>query len=331
MWPFSKPSSPPAPKTPGLETARLEQELLFHFRIPQDVASLERDGRWREKFGESPLRVVSRLRERGQLVEGSLADYLSVRHSVKDLRELCKEHGLKVSGTREILVPRLVEAIPEVVRARVVGQTVLRCSPEAQQLVNHLSGDRDARRSTAEAAVRAALRARDFSGGCREVALFEAQQSSPRGLGIDWKSYDPAQDVAALSALFHGWPRLLDFVPEEDRNAFREAAAEAYLWGLGREPRAADVPEVDGPISAAKVVGALIAFTQSARSRLQFRAVGVEYVFVYRADCCDACAGPAIVPLSEAPEIPNPSCTRRLGCCCATRPATRDEREQISR
>lgn len=330
MWPFSKPLKIPAPETPGPEITRFEQDLLFYFRIAQDVAWLEHDGRWREKFAEPPLNVVARLRERGQLVEGSLADHLSAGHSVKELKDLCKEHGLKVSGTREILVPRLVESVPEVVTALVAGRTVLRCSAEAQQLVNRLAAEDDARRAAAEAGAREALRARDLLRACREVALFEAKQSSPRGLGIDWKHYDAAPDVAALSALFTRWPHLLDFVPQDDRNAFRETAAEAYLWGLGRASKSASIPEVAGPRSSAEVVQALIAFAQSERSCIQYRAAGLEHVFVYRDNCCEACAGPALVPLSESPEIPNPACTRRSGCTCDMRPATRKEREQLS-
>jgi len=273
------------------------------------------------------MEVIRRFRDRGLLVPGSLADHLSAGHSVKGLKELCRSHGLKVSGTREVLVARLVEAIPDPVTELVAGRTVLRCSPEAQKLAEDFTAENEARRVAAEAEARQALVARDFRRAFRTVALFEASQPFPRWMGIDSSHPSPEPDLVAFSAVFERWPRLLAFVPEDSRDAFRIAAAETYLWGRARPLRGSCLPDVKGPLNAEVTCRMLVAFVETERMLHGLRESGTTLVVVCRDGSCAGCQeGPSIVALRSVPEIPRPECTNPEGCRCCLRPATQEER-----
>jgi hypothetical protein len=322
----TEPKSTPAGDTAG-GLSRAQLMFLARFRSPQDVAWIEQDGRWPESLGEPPMEVIRCFREGGLLVPGSLADHLSAGHSVKELKELCRSHGLKVSGTREVLVARLVEAVPDQVTALVAGRTVLRCSQEAQKLAEDFAAESEARKAAAEAETREALVARDFRRACRAVALFEASQPFPRGMEMDWSHYDPEPDVVALSAAFERWPHLLAFVPGDSRDAFRIAAAETYLWGRSRTLRGSCLPHVEGPLNAEVTCRMLVAFAQTERTLHGLRESGTTLVVVCRNGSCAGCQeGPSIVALRSMPEIPRPECTNPEGCRCCLRPATQEER-----
>jgi hypothetical protein len=70
---------------------------------------------------------------------------------------------------------------------------------------------------------------------------------------------------------------------------------------------------------------------QTEKAAQLYREAGIELIAIKQDDCCETCnAGAVVVPIDAVPKIPRPECTRRLGCCCAIRPATKDEREAYS-
>ena len=103
------------------------------FRCPQDVAWIEQDPR----FSRKARRVADGKSSAGSGSAGSwcpsLADHLRAGRPVKELKELCRSLGFKVSGTGEVLVARLVEGAPDRISELVAGKTVLRCSPRGAE------------------------------------------------------------------------------------------------------------------------------------------------------------------------------------------------------
>lgn len=187
--------------------------------------------------------------------------------------------------------------------------------------------DTEAKRAAAEVEAREALAGRDLRRASLAVARFEASQPVPRGMGVDWSRYDPEPDVAALSALFERWPRLLAFVPEESRDALRLVAAETFLWGRSRPAGGSYLlPNVKGPLDALVTCRMLGAFGQTERKLHDYRECGVKRIVLYRDGSCAGCqTGPSVLPIQSAPEIPRPECTNPAGCRCDLRPATEKE------
>ena len=317
----------PEPKLKDTSDGGLSKaELVFlgRFRVPQEPKWIEADPRWREVLGQDTAEAVRRFRERGLLVPGSPADLLSAGRSVKELKELCRAHGLKVSGTREELVPRLMQGIPDLIPGLIAGKAVLRCSPEAARLAEEEASQNDLKKAAAEEEVRAALAVRDFSRAARAMVQFEAGQVIPRGMGIDWTNYDA--EAAALSVMFNRWPRLLAFVPEESRGDLRLAAGEMYLWALSRPNARSFVPELEGPLKGDVACRMLVAFALTEKLLTELRSIGQKrVVFIRKGGCAGCMSGPGIVPINSAPEIPRPECTNPEGCRCCLTAATREE------
>ncbi len=85
-------------------------------------------------------------------------------------------------------------------------------------------------RTAAEEIVREALIRGRFRNASLAVAEFEAKQVRPRGIGIDWKRYDPAVDVRALTAIYTRIPGILEGVAGGALESLRFAAAMQFLW-----------------------------------------------------------------------------------------------------
>jgi hypothetical protein len=79
----------------------------------------------------------------------------------------------------------------------------------------------------AEGETLACLARRHFAGAALAVAAYEARQPTSRGIGIDWKNYDPRGVVDGLSAIYAA-----DALPR-----IQTAAAMMYLWGASRPRR----------------------------------------------------------------------------------------------
>lgn len=52
----------------------------------------------------------------------------------------------------------------------------------------------------------------DFAGACRAMAVYEANQKTARGIGVDWANYSPSRDVAVLEMIHGGLPAILAHV-----------------------------------------------------------------------------------------------------------------------
>lgn len=100
--------------------------------------------------------------------------------------------------------------------------------------------------AAAEAAVIRCLAEHKHEDAARIVALYEADQPVPRGIGVDWRNLDLRSDVTALRSIFGGDDGATD--------AIRTAAALMYLWGVSRPYRRWLPREANGDTEAAKLV-----------------------------------------------------------------------------
>jgi len=92
-------------------------------------------------------------------------------------------------------------------------------------------------RAPVEAAVLKHLRAGRFREASLAVAAYEAVQPVARGIGVDWRNYEPRGDVAALSAMFDRIPPELAGVSPDALPTLRVVAGMMLLWGCSRPYR----------------------------------------------------------------------------------------------
>ena len=130
-----------SPMQPGWRDSEGHQQLLLYFASPNAVANLPRSYDWDEILGESVDSAVRRLIRDGALHNAHDVKWrIFYRRGVADLKELCRSHGLKLSGTKEQLAERLAGIDPtgELFGSR---EALFVCSDEALQFIatNRLS------------------------------------------------------------------------------------------------------------------------------------------------------------------------------------------------
>lgn len=81
------------------------------------------------------------------------------------------------------------------------------------------------------------LRAGRFREASLAVAAYEAVQPVARGIGVDWRNYEPRGDVVALSAMFDRVPPELAGVSPDALPTLRIVAGMMLLWGCSRPYR----------------------------------------------------------------------------------------------
>ncbi len=136
-------SAPNAEKhtRPNWQESEGHQQVLMYFRFPNAIENLPRSYDWAGMLGESVESAVRRLVADGALRHVTEAKWrILYRRGGSELKELCRSHGLKVSGTKEQLAERLAVIDPT---GELLGSksTLYMCSDEAARFieVNHHS------------------------------------------------------------------------------------------------------------------------------------------------------------------------------------------------
>jgi len=139
------PQAPPTPQVavpitevrtpPNWRESEGHQLILLYFTGPNATGTLPRSYDWAGVLGESVESAVSRLIADGALWEVIEAKWrILYGRGATELKELCRSHGLKVSGTKEQLAERLA-GIDPTGSAFGHGGRLYICSEEAARLI----------------------------------------------------------------------------------------------------------------------------------------------------------------------------------------------------
>ena len=91
--------------------------MLSEFSIPRNRERIIRDPRWAAALRAEPLKVIDKLCAQGLLAEADLGVRLREKCKVPDLKRLLRERRLPVSGNKQALIDRLIEADRDGARA----------------------------------------------------------------------------------------------------------------------------------------------------------------------------------------------------------------------
>lgn len=112
------------------------QRLLINFLFPNSIENMPKWVQWSELLGESVQAAAERLKRDGalQVVNDAVARIVYNR-GTNDLKELCRQNGLKVSGSKSQLAERLLSIDPNGMSIGFTGE-LLKCSSEGEQIAN---------------------------------------------------------------------------------------------------------------------------------------------------------------------------------------------------
>ena len=97
-----QPGDTPRGPTPSRRESRSHLLLLSKFLGSNEAKYFDQDY-WSRALGESGATAIEGLRTEGLLVEASLQETLLAGRQAKELKELARSRGLKVSGRRSNL------------------------------------------------------------------------------------------------------------------------------------------------------------------------------------------------------------------------------------
>lgn len=112
------------------------QRLLLSFTLPNTSEGVPKWTDWDGLLGESLDSAIERLKTDGALLPvNQPAWHILHNRGASELRKMCRDHGIKVSGTKDQMAGRLVSIDPTGVVLGYPGE-LLKCSPEAAQIAD---------------------------------------------------------------------------------------------------------------------------------------------------------------------------------------------------
>ena len=171
-----------------------------------DLAKLDT---WKSVLGESPSSAIKRFVDEGMLGQADIGAQLDYKFKATELKAMLKQRGLPVSGRKEDLINRLLQADVENMKRAVAGLKVFLCSERGREMAEQFLLAEKAKRANLEEQALGYLKQRKFKEASQTVAAYEAKQVFPRGMGVDWKNHNPSRDIEMLRFIFDGRPKIL--------------------------------------------------------------------------------------------------------------------------
>ena len=309
----------------GLDWCKSEAHLLFlskflHARAAEGFAEADY---WQDVLRETPQQAIKRFIDEGVLVSPGLSEHLAYKYKISELQPMLKQRSLPVSGRKDDLISRLIEADPGGMKKAVAGLTVLQCSDRGQEIASQYLALKKQRREAAEQEVLVMLQKGKFREAGLLVSSYEAKQVFSRGLNMDWKTHDPGRDVSGLESIFGSKPKILARLDQGKLGPLRLAAGMMSLWGTNKArgwlPPGFETGLVMDSDSAARM---LLFHARHQADLEKYRKIGaVKSVKILTANDqrhCEACRelDAKTYKLSEVPELPYEKCTSEMGCRC---------------
>lgn len=300
--------------------------LLSKFLHPNSIDEFAKADYWNIALGENAKQAIKRFFDEEMLLQADLEGQLDYKFKATELKNMLKERGLKVSGRKDELITRLIQADPENMKKIVKGTTIVLCSEHGRAIAEQYLSDELAKRTKLNEIIGEYLRQRNFREASLAVASFEAQQVFPRGVGISWKNHNPTSNINALNAIFAFKPMVLSQLENNLLEMLRFSAGMDYLLGTNNAQWLP--PDFETGLTIDKVTAARMFISNAYyhSSITQYRTSGVvNHVQILSKNCCENCmklSGKKF-NLNAVPELPYEHCTRETGCNCGVIPMVR--------
>lgn len=294
--------------------------LLSKFIHGQEIDYFVKWDNLEKALNETPQKAIKRFVDEGMLTNADLETIVAYKYKVSDLKDLLKQRGLAISGNKDELVKRILQADKAGMLKSTAGIELLTCTQAGREIAEQYLASEKEKRLKVEQQVIDYLVKRMFKEASLAVANYEAGQVFARGIGVDWKHFNPNRDIQILQYIYGNKPEILNKLDDTKLDSLQLGAGMMLLWGENKATRWIPKDFETGLSMDTDVAARMFLFhAQSIATLMQFKEMGVKYVEVLGTpDSCESCK--KIVgkryKLSEAPTLPNPNCTHEMGCGC---------------
>jgi hypothetical protein len=273
---------------------------------------------WQEVLGEPASVVIDRWIKQNILVKAQASMALEKLFSSKELKSLCKNYQLPISGTKAKLIEQLLNNPIENIESIVQRCEVYCCSSDSADIANSYLLKAKQDKSEAELLSFQYLVKNNLTEAASAMAAYEQKQVFPRGMGVDWKSHDVTTDVEELKLIMQNTPAILKDMKPQVLNNIRVAAAMARLFSTSSAkkwmPKEITTEIHLLPDEASRMLIFYAKNKVQIKQAIQFGATHVELKVGTQAPC-DACkqVENKIFPVTSVPEIPLGDCKFERG------------------
>ncbi|MHB8502098.1 MAG: SAP domain-containing protein [Candidatus Acidiferrales bacterium] len=267
------------------------------------------DQQWKGALGESLQDATKRFAESGLLEECPLSYRVMSKFNQIVLKQMLRQRGLKVSGRKDELAKRLVEADRDGMFEATSEFVMMQCTDKGRYLANEFSE----RTEEMQQAALQALRRRDLESAIQYVCHYQD------ALGFPEAPFFPSKPNASdLRRTFSVKPKILGSISDEVLESLRVAAGMGFLGIRGKW--ISDDLETGVAMDGASAVAMIISKVQNDRNLESYRLSEVTRIrIIGSADgSCLSCAKiqRKMWNLKDVPEIPYERCTSEGGCRC---------------
>lgn len=276
--------------------------------------------------------AVAHFIKEGSLVKSAINDRMSAAYTAAELKKMLADRDLPVSGTKAVLIRRLIDAGAAPQEA---GAGVYVCSDEVRAAVESWEAQELAETERASDEVIAFLRQRDVDAALRVVEGHKKAHPTTHDIMAEWRpnalalSDPPARTAADVLALLSITPGLLKSLDQADLERARIAAALSRLSFAGPAYRKALSGFVGtARFSAQRAVSIIQAGARCLDDIKQWSASGMKSARVVVSTGCSVCSAfnDKTFRLASMPEFPRPDCLE-VGCTAVLVPdASWDDR-----
>jgi hypothetical protein len=263
----------------------------------------------------------------GLLESADLAGRLNYKLKASDLKHLLKERGLAVSGRKDALIARLIQASEEDMR-RIVGESrIFGCTKQGQILVEHYFVEEREKRLRLEQEILDMLKKHEFNNAISRVwATGESRGMWGISLGGDSAQFDNnnrQRELEILTYIFTKTLTIIKRVQPDMAETLRLAAGMLYLLSNNSiltplfPPEFATGLNLDNEQTARLLINHAY-YCKNLSDHSQSRG---KYVTIRNANdqhVCPACQrlyGKKFT-VEKVPELPYPECSSDVGCRC---------------
>ncbi len=276
---------------------------------------------WKSVLGESPSSAIRRFVDEGMLGQADIGAQLDYKFKATELKAMLKQRGLPVSGRKEDLISRLLQADVESMKRAVAGLKVFLCSERGREIAEQFLLAEKAKRANLEEQVLGYLKQRKFKEASSSVASYEAKQVFSRGIGEDWKNHDPSRHIEMLKFMFDGRPKILSRLNDDELAALRLAAGMMFLFGTNQGKKWLPLDfETCLAMDNDSAVRQVLFYARHQANIVNYRQSSVikQVEILATEDSCEACKKMSgkRYKLDRVPELPCEHCTHEMGCRC---------------
>jgi hypothetical protein len=292
-----------------------EDDYWFFLSYFWNIQEIDKDrfiSSWSATLGRPYLEVIKEFISKGLLKQAGVKEKLAGMLRAQDLKQLLKEQGIKLSGTKDELLDRYIEARPREAKekAATMGDAYI-CTPEGFQEVAQHAKRRADRRDSVDQEVRRLLTRGKIDQAAEVVIDFrQSVHYAPRDDNWIINEVRMVMDIEEMPGL----------TPAEVKDARINWAIERLWTGQTEGMFYSPIPKF---YKFARFVAANIREKESqAELRGYSKDEFITHVEIMCNDdsCrkCKAAAGEYL--LKEAPLLPIRGCTHEDGCRCSYYP-----------